>query len=147
MYFQMQTYTFTYATRIRSGREYASSKRCKRLSNTNNKEQLNELKEELIDRFGLMPEQTKNLILFHQLRIDIDEYEIVKVDAGKAIIEITFSKDIDIDPIKIIDLIQSDQRYKMNGPDKLKITISIELVEDRVMFVRNILKDLISKKN
>ena len=47
----------------------------------------------------------------------------------------------------IIDLIQSDQRYKMNGPDKLKITISIELVEDRVMFVRNILKDLISKKN
>ena len=119
----------------------------KRLSNTNNKEQLNELKEELIDRFGLMPEQTKNLILFHQLRIDIDEYEIIKVDAGKAIIEITFSKDIDIDPIKIIDLIQSDQRYKMNGPDKLKITISIELVEDRVMFVRNILKDLISKKN
>ena len=108
---------------------------------------MNELKEELIDRFGLMPEQTKNLILFHQLRIDIDEYEIVKVDAGKAIIEITFSKDIDIDPIKIIDLIQSDQRYKMNGPDKLKITISIELVEDRVMFVRNILKDLISKKN
>jgi transcription-repair coupling factor (superfamily II helicase) len=71
----------------------------------------------------------------------------VKIDAGKRIIELTFSKDIDIDPIKIIDLIQSDQRYKMNGPDKLKITISIELVEDRVMFVKNILKDLISKKN
>ena len=30
------------------------------------------LKEELIDRFGLMPDQTKDLILFHELRIDID---------------------------------------------------------------------------
>jgi transcription-repair coupling factor (superfamily II helicase) len=119
----------------------------KRLSNTSNKEQLKELKEELIDRFGLMPDQTKNLILFHELRIDIDKYEILKVDAGKSVIEITFSKEIDIDPIKIINLIQSDQRYKMNGPDKLKIAISIELVEDRVMFVRNILKDLISNKS
>ena len=30
------------------------------------------------DRFGVMPEQTQNLIIVHQLRLDIDKYDIEK---------------------------------------------------------------------
>jgi len=119
----------------------------KRLSSTKNKEQLKELKEELIDRFGIMPIQTKNLILYHELRIDLESFEIIKVDAGSSVIEITFSKEVDIDPIKIIDLLQADRHYKMNGPDRLKITLAIESVEERVKFIRKVLQDLISNKN
>ena len=119
----------------------------KRLSNASTRDQLNELKEELIDRFGVMPDQTKSLIIFHELRIDVDSYEVLKVDASRSSIEITFSESVDIDPIKIIDLIQTDRRYKMNGPNKIKVSIAIDSIEERVLFVRNILKDLLLNKN
>lgn len=119
----------------------------KRLSNASTRDQLNELKEELIDRFGVIPDQTKSLIIFHELRIDVDSYEVLKVDASRSSIEITFSESVDIDPIKIIDLIQTDRRYKMNGPNKIKVSIAIDSIEERVLFVRNILKDLLLNKN
>ncbi len=114
----------------------------KRLSSCKDKDELKILKEELIDRFGLMPPQTINLILFHELRINISETDIVKIDSSKSMTEITIKKNADIDPIKIIDLLQNDRRFKMNGPDKLKILYDEEDVSKRVKFIRQTIKEL-----
>ena len=97
----------------------------KRLSSCSNVDELKELEEEFIDRFGLIPEQTQNLIRLHKLRVLIKNYDIEKIDAGNFSIEITFNTHATVDLTKIIDLIQSDRSYKMNGPNIIKVTKSI----------------------
>ena len=115
----------------------------KRLSDCENTEKLNELTEELIDRFGVLPDQAKNLIITHQLRVDIDKYDVIKVDASSSSIEITFQSDANIDPVKLIDLIQSDKTIKMNGPNKIKAMISIEKLKERSAYIKKLLKDTV----
>ena len=114
----------------------------KRLSSCKSKDELKSIKEELIDRFGIMPLQTVNLILFHELRINILSTEVVKIDSSKRMSEITIKKNADIDPIKIIDLLQNDQRFKMNGPDKIKILLEEEDVAKRVKFITKTISEI-----
>lgn len=114
----------------------------KRLSSCKSKEELKSIKEELIDRFGIMPLQTVNLILFHELRINILSTEVMKIDSSKRKSEITIKKNADIDPIKIIDLLQNDQRFKMNGPDKIKILLEEEDVARRVKFITKTINEI-----
>ena len=114
----------------------------KRFSSCKTYEELVALKEELIDRFGLMPKQTQDLVTFHKLRIDISSSEIIKIDSNKNFTEITFQKNADIDPIKLIELIQSDHRFKMNGPDKIRISLEEEDITKRVMFMTKKIKEL-----
>ena len=115
----------------------------KRLSSCHNSEQLKEIEEEIIDRFGILPEQTQNLMLFHQLRIFINDFDVIKIDAGSQTIDIQFKEEADIDPVKFIELIQSDRCYKMNGPNRLKVMTSYEKIEERIKFIKSILKKLI----
>jgi len=115
----------------------------KRLSSCKDTEELKLMKEELIDRFGVMPEQTQNLIILHQLRLDIEQYDVEKIDAGKSSIEITFKADANIDPIKLIDLIQTNKTIKMNGPKKIKSIVSIEDLKKRSNFITKLLKEIV----
>ena len=71
-----------------------------------------------------------------------DSTEIIKIDSNKKSTEITFQKNASIDPIKLIDLIQSDHRFKMNGPDKLKVALEEEEVAKRVTFITKKIDDL-----
>ena len=89
-----------------------------------------------------MPEQTKRSVIFHKLRIDIASSEIIKIDSNKKSTEITFQKNASIDPIKLIDLIQSDHRFKMNGPDKLKVSLEEGEAAKRVAFITKKIDDL-----
>ena len=114
----------------------------KRFSSCNSQDDLQALKEELIDRFGLMPKQTLDLVMFHKLRIDIAATDIIKIDSNKRSTEITFQKNASIDPVKIIDLIQNDHRFKMNGPDKIKIALEEDDVENRVVFITKKINEL-----
>ena len=114
----------------------------KRLSSCKSKDELKSIKEELIDRFGIMPLQTINLILFHELRINILSTEVMKIDSSKRKSEITIKKNADIDPIKIIDLLQNDQRFKMNGPNKIKILLEEEDVARRVKFITKTINEI-----
>ena len=115
----------------------------KRLSDCKSTESLNELKEELIDRFGIMPEQTKNLIITHQLRVDIENYDVIKIDASASSVEVTFKKDANIDAVKLIDLIQSDKAFKMNGPDKIKVMVAIDDLNKRSTYIKKLLSDVV----
>ena len=115
----------------------------KRLSDCKSTESLNELKEELIDRFGIMPEQTKNLIITHQLRVDIENYDVTKIDASASSVEVTFKKDANIDAVKLIDLIQSDKAFKMNGPDKIKVMVAIDDLNKRSTYIKKLLSDVV----
>ena len=62
---------------------------------------------------------------------------------AKSSIEITFKADADIDPIKLIELIQSNKAIKMNGPKKIKSMVSIEDLKKRSNFITKLLKEIV----
>ena len=115
----------------------------KRLANANNDDELDNMQEELIDRFGLLPEQGEALIACHRLRIAAKPLGINKIDASDSAIQLHFVQNTEVDPMKLISLLQRDRRCRMNGPDKLRVTVQLGNVAHRAEFVKTLLKEFI----
>jgi transcription-repair coupling factor (superfamily II helicase) len=114
----------------------------KRLANCNTQEELDDMHQELIDRFGLLPEPAQTLLDSHRLRIAARPLGISKVDASGEGIVIQFVPDPPIDPMKIITLIQSKRHIKMAGQDKLRIELQYGELKQRVLAIRNFFGEL-----
>ena len=114
----------------------------KRLANCSNEDELRELQEELIDRFGDLPPQTMILIETHKLRIATRPLGIAKLDAGPQAIQLQFVPNPPIDAGRIIKLIQSDRAFKLAGQDKLIWKKETSSLKERVVAVRELLKKL-----
>lgn len=113
----------------------------KRLANCEDDEALDTMQEELIDRFGLLPEPGEALIACHRLRIIAKPLGIVKIDASDAVIQLQFNPKADIDPMKLIDLLQRDKRCRMNGPEKLRISVQLGDVNHRAELIKTLLQE------
>jgi len=114
----------------------------KRLANCNDENDLDNLQEELIDRFGLLPEQGETLMACHRLRIAAKPLGIIKIDASDAAIVLQFNPKADIDPMKLIGLLQRDKRCRMNGPDKLRVSVQFDDIALRADFIKQVFKSL-----
>ncbi|NOT99313.1 MAG: transcription-repair coupling factor [Sideroxydans sp.] len=114
----------------------------KRLANCNTQEDLDDMQQELIDRFGLLPEPAQTLLDSHRLRIMAKPLGISKVDASSDSIVIQFIPEPPIDPMKIITMIQSKRHIKMSGQDKLKIDLKYGDLQQRVLAIRNFFNEL-----
>ncbi len=114
----------------------------KRLANCTNDDELDNLQEELIDRFGLLPEQGEALMACHRLRVAAKPMDILKIDASDSAIQLQFNPKADLDPTKLINLLQRDRRCRMNGPDKLRVTVQLADIRHRIDFVKVLLKEL-----
>ena len=97
------------------------------------------MQEELIDRFGLLPEPGEALIACHRLRIAAKPLGIIKIDASDAAIQLQFNVKADLDPMKLISLLQRDKRCRMNGPDKLRMTVVIGNLAHKTATVKELL--------
>jgi transcription-repair coupling factor (superfamily II helicase) len=114
----------------------------KRLANCNTQEDLDDMHQELIDRFGLLPEPAQTLLDSHRLRILAKPLGISKVDASSEAIVMQFVPNPPIDPMKIITMIQSRRYIKMTGQDKLRIEIKHEDLQQRVSAIKNFFGEL-----
>jgi transcription-repair coupling factor (superfamily II helicase) len=105
----------------------------KRIASAVDKNELKELQVEMIDRFGLLPTAVKTLFLVTQLKINASKLGIKKIDYGQEGGRIVFVEQPDIDPMKIIKLIQSQPNtYKLDGNDKIRLLKPIENIEFRI---------------
>jgi transcription-repair coupling factor (superfamily II helicase) len=114
----------------------------KRLANCEHHDALEQLKEELIDRFGPLPDAAATLIESHDLRLVGKPLDLVKIDASSSAITIQFGRDTPIHPHRVIQLVQSRRQYKLAGQDRLRIEKSIAVLHERVNEIKNILRDL-----
>jgi transcription-repair coupling factor (superfamily II helicase) len=76
----------------------------KRISNAKNNDELKDLQIEMIDRFGLLPDATKNLFAVTQLKLFSEKIGIGKISIYDDKAHLTFSNKTTIEPIKIINL-------------------------------------------
>ncbi|MGX4640282.1 transcription-repair coupling factor [Massilia sp. SYSU DXS3249] len=116
----------------------------KRLANCESQGKVDDMQEELIDRFGKLPEQVKALIETHRLRIAAKTVGIVKIDAHGEAANLQFMEKPPIDPIKIITLIQKNRHIKLAGQDKLRITAAMPDLAARVLQVKQTIKQLLA---
>ena len=114
----------------------------KRLANCGTDDQLQLLQEELIDRFGELPDPTRVLIDSHRLRIHSKPLGITRIDASDNAIQLQFIPNPPIEPMKIIKLIQTRRNYKLAGPDRLRIDVKIPELKARVAEIRKVFSEL-----
>lgn len=93
----------------------------KRIASAKKPGELDELKVELIDRFGLLPDAARNLLDIARLRQLAQKMGIRKIEAHDKGGMIEFAEKNHVDPVWLIGLLQkSPQHFRLDGPTRLK---------------------------
>jgi transcription-repair coupling factor (superfamily II helicase) len=114
----------------------------KRLANCETDDALTAMYEELVDRFGPLPEQAQALIESHRLRILSRALGISRVDATAEAVVIQFGMHPAVDPARVIQLIQKNRGWRLQGPSKLRIERASATLKERAQGVRELLRQL-----
>jgi len=114
----------------------------KRLASCETIEELELLREELVDRFGPAPEPVQALLACHRLRLLARPLGVTKVDAGPERTTLSFVKAPPFDAGKLILLVQKDGRIRFAGPDRVRIERAAPTLGERVMLVRDFLGNI-----
>ncbi|EJL6395674.1 transcription-repair coupling factor [Vibrio navarrensis] len=114
----------------------------KRIASVAGEEELNELKVELIDRFGLLPDAAKNLLAISELKILAANIKVKKIEAHDKGGFIEFYPNADINPAYLVRLLQSQpKKFAMEGPTKFKFSVPLTDRRQRVQFIRDLLNE------
>ncbi|MCO4798587.1 MAG: transcription-repair coupling factor [Colwelliaceae bacterium] len=115
----------------------------KRIASAKDKNELDDIQVELIDRFGLLPPAAKNLVHIAKLKLKAQKIGISRIEAGPAGGSVEFSNNTKVDPMFIIGLIQAQPSvFKMDGANKLKFNRVTEDAKSRFTMITSILGDL-----
>ncbi|KAB2310391.1 transcription-repair coupling factor [Betaproteobacteria bacterium SCN2] len=114
----------------------------KRLANCKTADDITELGEELIDRFGLLPEPARVLLAGHKLRLQAKPLGITRLDATADGLNLQFMKNPPIDPVKILLLVQSRAGLKLAGPDRLKLQKPLPDLEAKLKAASELMDEL-----
>ncbi|MDX2367479.1 MAG: transcription-repair coupling factor [Colwellia sp.] len=118
----------------------------KRIASCKNKNQLDDVQVELIDRFGLLPQATKNLVHIAKLRLKAQTIGINRIEASNTGGSIEFSDHTKVDPMQLMRLVQKQPKvYKMVPPNKFKFVRANEGEQDRFTLVTTLLNELSNK--
>ena len=115
----------------------------KRLASVDSIDELELLREELVDRFGPTPEPAQALIACHRLRLAAKPLGVTKIDAGPERTTLQFVREPPFDAGKLILLVQKDGRIRFAGPDRVRIERAAPTLAERVALVREFLGRLI----
>jgi transcription-repair coupling factor (superfamily II helicase) len=115
----------------------------KRIASAENLDDLRELQVEMIDRFGLLPEQTKTLFGITELKQTAAKLGIKKIDANPQGGRILFNANPVINTDMLIKLIQTEAKvYKFDGADKLRFNQPFSNTEEKFEFISALLRKL-----
>ena len=111
----------------------------KRLAGAKTKEQLRELEIEMIDRFGLLPDAAKNLITTTEAKLIVEPLNFLKVDATEDYLRIQFGKSPNIEPLKLIQLVQSQaKKFQLKGQTELLFYNEMPTIDQRKQAIQTI---------
>lgn len=115
----------------------------KRIASASDSSELNEIKVELIDRFGLLPDATRNLMTQTLIRLMAETLGVTKIEAGEKGGYIEFAVSNRVDPSWLIGLLQKDpQQWKLDGPAKLRFTRNLTERQQRIDWVLALLTEM-----
>ncbi len=113
----------------------------KRIANSKDEHSLKELQVELIDRFGLLPNATKNLIEVTRVKQLCGQLGVKRLEAHAQGGTILFTENTPVDPMHLVSLLQTQSNtFKLDGPTKLKFTVKLEDARTRISWISELLK-------
>ena len=113
----------------------------KRIANSKDEHSLKELQVELIDRFGLLPNTTKNLIEVTRVKQLCGQLGVKRLEAHAQGGTILFTENTPVDPMHLVSLLQTQSNtFKLDGPTKLKFTVKLEDARTRISWISELLK-------
>ncbi len=111
----------------------------KRMATVDTLDDLTDIQEELIDRFGRLPPPVVALLETHRLRVLAAPLGILKIDANGDAVTFQFRPDPPVDPATIISLVQRDRSLKLSGQDRIKQTVRAPALTGRIAEIRSTL--------
>jgi len=116
----------------------------KRIASSNNDYDLKELRIEMIDRFGLLPDPTKNLFESTSLKIYSKGIGIQKINIYDDKTEITLNEKNIIETSKIINLIQTKpQKFQLKNQNTLIFNETMNSDFSRIEKISKLLNSLV----
>ncbi len=115
----------------------------KRIANAPNIQALDDIQVEMIDRFGLLPESAKNLMLITELKLQAIPLGIRKFDFGEHGGSIKFIENPSVEVNKIIELVHKNPaKYQIQGENKINLLMELTGFKERYQETELILKQL-----
>ena len=103
----------------------------KRISSARDQSELDLLKEEIIDRFGMYSEPVADLFRVTSFKLRSQALDIKRVDLGPNGGRLEFHDKPNIDPAAIIKLVQTNASYRFDGSEKLRVRKQMSDKDDR----------------
>lgn len=98
----------------------------KRIASCKDAAALRDLQVEMIDRFGLLPDATKNLFRLTEVKQRAEALGIVRIDAGKDRGILHFGGQTSVEPIKLVQLMQRQPLvYRLDSAQSLKFNLDM----------------------
>ncbi|WP_174447487.1 transcription-repair coupling factor [Pectobacterium carotovorum] len=115
----------------------------KRIASAKTAAELDELKVELIDRFGLLPDASRYLLQIAALRQQAQALGIRRIEGNEKGGFIEFSEQNRVDPSHLIGLLQRDPgTYRLDGPTRLKFMKDLSDRPQRIEFIGSLLGNM-----
>ena len=118
----------------------------KRIAGATSREALDELQVEMIDRFGLLPDEVKNLFRIAADKLRAAPLGIHKLELGLTQGRVQFTENPNIDTEGLISLVQTrPQALRFDGGSGLRLTGDFSTEAQRFATVDNLLDMLAGK--
>ncbi|MDY4325070.1 transcription-repair coupling factor [Pectobacterium brasiliense] len=115
----------------------------KRIASAKTTAELDELKVELIDRFGILPDASRYLLQIAALRQQAQALGIRRIEGNEKGGFIEFSEQNRVDPSHLIGLLQRDPgTYRLDGPSRLKFMKDLSDRPQRIEFIGSLLGNM-----
>jgi transcription-repair coupling factor (superfamily II helicase) len=120
----------------------------KKLASCRTEDDIDDYQIELIDRFGLLPESTKNLVKQAHLKLIAERLSISKIEFTETGGVIEFNQDTKVDPGYLIQLIQTKPKeYRFDGPQRLRVVHKTTANAQRLELVHSLLENFMKESN
>jgi transcription-repair coupling factor (superfamily II helicase) len=97
----------------------------KRLAGATGDSEIEDIRAELVDRFGPLPEPTRRLLDIVRIRVAARALRIEKIEAGEGRALITFAASTDVEPARLVHAIQGSRgRLRMKREFTIEASIA-----------------------
>ncbi|MEQ8861093.1 MAG: TRCF domain-containing protein [Pseudomonadales bacterium] len=115
----------------------------KRIANAADDDELDDLRAEVVDRFGPLPEPLKQLFRVTGVKLRMQALGIRRLDLGPGGGKLEFNADTRVNPASIVHLVQTQTAtYRLDGATQLRVTRQLPEFDARMDFALGLLDTL-----
>ncbi len=114
----------------------------KRISNLTSEGQALRIRDELIDRFGPLPESVQNLLSYAQLKVLAEAMQVKSIDRDRSIVYLQFHEQTKTSPEAVVTLVRHDSSVQPSPSGRIKILMEDTLPARILSRTREVLQVL-----